>query len=191
MSFYSTAEKVGSTMYDGTAQLGRFQATVSLGAGVVFAVCLASVVSSLIASIVQQPALEKTSGIIKDAKCSTRTVIVRDKYNNSSQKYITECMSQIEYIVDNKKYKQDLLLTGRTYNVNETVTIYYEKNHPENIYESNVNFVIAIAIVVTVSIAVLVLVGVYLNYYATTNYKILAAAQGTSTVGRTIGSIFN
>lgn len=117
---------IGTTIYDGAAEYGRFMAWVGLIIGMFISAALAVIGLWLLLS--KEKYSQITTATVKEAECKT---VISDK------SMITNCLLKITYTVDSKLYEKTYGAQGRNYFVGETFTIRYNPENPDD-YSTNI-----------------------------------------------------
>lgn len=161
------------SMYEGAAELGKFQASISLILAIIVFVVM--IISGIYLYFSDQSNLVDTKAIIKDIKCEERK-----ETHGTKQIILYDCNITLEYDLNGKPMIAQLrtLDNVKRYN-NETLDITYDLNN-----HSNVSLQImrnsTMAIILS-SIALVILGGAYLSFYMTNRFKLFASSQGAST----------
>ena len=101
--------------------------------------------------------------------CSTQT---RDKSTTET------CKFDVTYRVDQKDYTDTFSSTNKL-SSGETITIWYDPNHPEKGEINHISKTIGIVFIV---LSIIVIVSVWVSVWLTKRYKFAAAGMGTAAV---------
>jgi len=169
------SESVGSKLYDGSAELGKFQSSVGLYIGGFMCIIMMCIAIYLFTS--------KDDGLV-DVKG-----IVQNRYDVSAKRTMYNCSLTVKYVVDGKEYTGNTgLNSGQVYNVGDSIDISYDPKNPTNISPKQISKKLIAAIIC--GVALLVGGGAYLNYYMTRRFQTYAAAQGAATTMNVLASPF-
>ena len=156
-----TTEKIGKTLYSGSAAVGTIYTTISLITGIIVAVIMIIVGVSIVKKRLKSVSGKATS----DSTCST---VISD----------TTCTTPVTYTVDDKTYTSVPIDTGTAvYNSGADVTVYYSPSTPDN---PGINPVPTTMGWMLIVFAILIILGVSLNYYFSRKSKTFAAFLGVN-----------
>ena len=121
----------GETAYTGVAELGKFQAMLSLVIGIIIAVCL--IIVAIFIFRQNQDHLIDVSAKIIDTECTPYTkTIKKGKITETNTSY--KCVLTVNYIANNKEYNRTLITNSTTeYIKGDTIDITYDKTNPNQI----------------------------------------------------------
>ena len=160
----------GSTLYDGSASLGKAESYVGLFVGGIVSIILIIIAIHLL--FINQSNLVDSNAIVVDSHC------VSNYDNKEGVTY--NCNLHIKYAVGGKSYSGQISTTGSTsYTVGDNVDITYNSTNPSEVTarqlrDKTLGYIL-------LGVGILIGAGSYFNYYMTSHYKIYAAAQGAST----------
>ena len=159
-------ESLGNEIYSGAAGVGKIYAWISAVIGTIIAI---GMIIFGIYIIQHKSHLVSVDGIVtKDSyDCSTQT---------QNQTTTETCKFNVDYIVNSKNYNITFSSTSKFSN-NETVTIWYDPNHPEQGEFNPPSKGIGWGVIV---LAIIVLFGVWFWVWLTGRYKFAAAAGGAA-----------
>ena len=163
---------IASSAYDGTAEIGKGMAIITLMIGVIIAICLCV---SGCWSIFQDDSSEwsTTSAQVTESSCSKIT-------SGNSTKY--KCDMKITYSVGDETFEDQIFTktSSTQYSVGSNVDIEYETANPSTFREPSISIRYMGSIVLCV--AVVIVLCTTIHYWLTRKSKLYAAASGTSTV---------
>jgi len=119
--------------------------------------------------------------VTKNSECSL--VETYDSKNRKTSS--TLCNTTVEFTVNDIKYTGVLNTEGTEYIENNPITIYYEKENPNNISYSNNQKYIGIGLIIFFSIVIILMC---IDLYMTYNSKIYSSIKGVSDITRIGGS---
>jgi len=161
-------ESTGSEIYSGAAGFGRVYAWISAIIGTIIAI---GMIIFGIYIINHKGHLKSVDGTITKASnnCNTQT------HDNDTT---TTCKFDVSYIVNGETYNKTFSSTN-IFSVNETVTIWYDPNHPDqgefNPPSKTVGWVL-------ICFAAFIIIGGWVWVWLTNRYKFAAAAGGAVAV---------
>lgn len=121
------------------------------------------------------------ANVTKNSECS-----ISETYDSNNRKIVsTLCNTPVEFTLNDIKYTGVLNTEGTKYIQNNLITIYYEKENPNNISYSNNEKYIGIGLIIFFSI---VLILMSINLYMTYTSKIYSSIEGLSDIARMGGS---
>lgn len=152
---------VGTQLYDGAAEVGKFMAVVGLIICGVIAFILVLVAIYLFAT--PSNYTSQVEGKITKASCS------------SGSKGSTECVTEVEYDVNGTKYTSNVNTSKRVIE-GQNITLVYNPVDPKDAKQKGLSR-IAVAWIL-IGIAVFIMLLSALHYYLVNRFKFLAAASG-------------
>lgn len=159
-------DRLASTVYTQSANVGSFEATVSLIVSIVVGVIL---FLCGIGFIVEND-WDDVTATVSNNTC--QNIIQAGKTTQS-------CQTTVQYTISGKNYTNNLQ-TSATYVDGQKINIQYETSNPNNIRISGTNNnVIGIF---SSCVALIIIGGAYFNYYMTTHYKTYAAIEGVDAI---------
>jgi hypothetical protein len=172
-------QNIGEKIYDSSAELGTFTTMVKSIIAVVVALIFIAI--GIYLYKLDQSDLVDGTATVTSSDC------VANRDNRGNLKY--SCNLGIKYVVDSKEYTGTIIKTGNMTNaVGTLVDITYNSKNPAEVKDSALRYK-TIAYVMF-GIAVVLLLGVGVNYYMTSRFKIYAAAEGASTTLSVLSSPF-
>ena len=170
MSSTVSLSTVGSTVYDGAANVGRGFATVYLALGLLFAMSLCVGGGFSIFSY-DSDEWTSTTGKITSADCTKR---VKDDKTTYS------CVLKVTYTVADKTYEDKTVSTSGSsvYSAGSSVDLQYKTADPETVRVKQASMLTIGGIVCCV--AVVIAVVAFANYWLSKKSKVYAAATGVS-----------
>lgn len=168
-------ENIGSSIYQGSASIGKIQGYVGLFIGGFIAIIL--VVVALYLFSVDESNLVDVTGTVSSASC-------RPLHETPEKIMINVCDLQVSYNINGTTHTGTITTNSiSTYSVGNSIQLTYDSKNPSNVTERQFRSKTIAFILLFVSI--LVGGGSYLNYYMVTNSEAYAAFSGASSVYRT------
>lgn len=160
---------LGDDVYNGAAAYGMFMALIGLIFGSVIAIIF--IIVGVIFLKKTNIYTEKTKGVIREISCEPRGKTV-------------ECIANVEYIHQNKKYSNTFTLSGRYWNLNDVMDVKYNPDDPS---DSSINMLGNKTIGgIFLGIGIFTFLCSWLSYYVTRRFKFAAAASGVGSAYNTI-----
>lgn len=173
----SNDKSIGNTLYDDSASLGRFMATIYLVIGVIISAVLIILGVKYFFTNTDDQYIDIKATIVKP------TCIMSSYYDNNSKstKFVYNCTIPLAYSYDGKNYNTTVNSSSSTnYIDNQEITITIKKDNP---LEAHLSFTYTRTLaMIAMGIGAVLITGCYFNYYATINYKMYASATGAKTV---------
>ena len=159
---------ITSDVYEGSAQLGRFSAGVTLFCGIFFGLCLSGCGSYLIFNN-DDDKYFKVDGIVKSSECSTNTTYGRRGRRSTKH----DCDMIVEYTIEGVEYSEPLFTNSSTrYSEGRSISLSVAKNDHTEIKIATLPSEVMGSIFLLMGFFLICCVG--LNYYMTTKSKTYA-----------------
>ncbi len=172
----SSPQSIGSSIYEGSATLGKVQSYVGLF--IFGSISIILVIVAIYLFSVNESNLIDSRGTILSATCNR---VMGSAGRNMSY----SCDVQVRYNVGGKDYVTNIITNGSTpYYSGSTIDITYDSNNPNQATEKKLRDKTLAFILL--GIAILLGGGAYANYYMTSHSKAYAATKGASAVMRIV-----
>lgn len=167
-------------VYDGSAELGKFQA----GIGLIVSIIIAFVLLIFgIYCIINDDSRdhESINGTITRSKCTEHTT-----YDSNNRPIVTySCDIAVKYTYLEKEYNKDIFTQQSVkYMVDQSIKLKILKKDPTKAEIDSIGGYLIGSILLGISL--IVFAGSYLNYYMTNKYKSYAVAQGVGTMSSVV-----
>lgn len=174
----TTVESSGflSTLYDGSASLGQFRASLGLVVAVILAI-IVLLAGTYVLFYNDDNKYLTVEGRVLKSDCNPYTTYDAESRPRESYK----CNLIISYQVDGETHSYSTFSrSGEGYVTNEPVSLWVDRDdHSQVMMAGTKNSTIAW---IAIGGAAVVLAIAYLNYYLTHRYKIYASGQGAKTI---------
>jgi hypothetical protein len=172
MSNSSTSSNLGSDIYTGAAELGKFKTTIGLFVGIFGGIFF--LIVGIVLLTKQNKHTQKVSAkIVKLISCNPYA-------SNNNLSY--SCNFNISYTYNDQTYNPPETFstnTTRSYNVGDTIDIYIDPSNPSDYSQESKNQDLFIGGVV-IGFSILFVIGSIVSWWLSQKYKIFAAYEGAS-----------
>lgn len=154
--------------YDAAATFGRVVAFIKMLVGILIGVVLSIIGIVLIRK--KKVYTQETAATVLEPKCQTHTTT-----NNNRSTTQTQCAATLQYSVNSKEYKTNLVLQG-SFAEGQKITIQYNPDNPSEIREPQATDKTVGIILILVGLTIMV--GTIVWFVLTLKYKVVAAGTG-------------
>jgi small-conductance mechanosensitive channel len=164
----SSKKTLGEDIYSGSAKFGKISAIISAVFATLFCIIIIGAGVYVIKLTSTMKSVEgKVSG---NSVCQS----VKSSENNTT----TDCSTSVTYTVDDVLYEKRYLDTHKiSYNDNQSITIWYDPNNPNEPKGKPLSKVVGYLMII---ISIIALISSWVWVYITRHSKFAAAAGGTS-----------